>query len=55
MKTIKLILLSVCFLCVVPVLKAQSVEVPNEIISALNNGDASQLSNYLNSNVELFI
>ena len=55
MKTIKLILLGACFLLAVPVMKAQSVEVPNEIISALNNGDASQLSNYLNSNVELFI
>ncbi len=55
MKTIKLILLSACFLLAVPVMKAQSVEVPNEIISALNNGDARQLSNYLNSNVELFI
>lgn len=55
MKTIKLILLSACLLCAVPAMKAQSVEVPNEIISALNNGDARQLSNYLNSNVELFI
>ena len=55
MKTIKLILLGACFLLAVPVMKAQSVEVPNEIISALNNGDARQLSNYLNSNVELFI
>src|ERR1035437_2080561 len=55
MKTIKLFLLSVCFFCTVPLVHAQSLEVPSEIISALNNGDASQLSNYLNSNVELFI
>jgi len=55
MKTIKLFLLSACFFFVVPMMEAQSVEVPSEIISALNNGDAGKLSNYLNSNVELFI
>ena len=55
MKTIKLFLLSACFFCVVPLMEAQSAEVPSEIISALNNGDASLLSNYLNSSVELFI
>ena len=55
MKTIKLFLLSACFFCVVPLMEAQSVEVPSEIITALNSGDASQLSNYLNSNVELVI
>ena len=55
MKTIKLFLLCACFFCVVPLMEAQSVEVPSEIMSALNSGDASQLSNYLNSNVELVI
>ena len=55
MKTIKLFLLSACFLCVIPLLQAQSVEVPTAIINALNSGDANQISNYLNSNVELFI
>ena len=55
MKTIKLFLLSACFLCVIPLLQAQSVEVPAAIINALNSGDANQISNYLNSNVELFI
>ena len=55
MKTIKLFLLSTCFFCVIPLTQAQSVEVPSEIVVALNIGDASQLSNYLNTNVELFI
>jgi len=55
MKTIKLFLLSACFMFVVPLLQAQSVEVPAAIINALNSGDANQISNYLNSNVELFI
>ena len=55
MKTIKLILLSAFICCAIPLLEAQSVEVPTAIITALNTGDASQLSNYLNANVELFI
>jgi hypothetical protein len=55
MKTIKLILLSAFIFCAIPLLEAQSVEVPSAVITALNNGDASQLSNYLNANVELFI
>jgi hypothetical protein len=46
MKTIKLILLSAFFFCAIPLLDAQSVEVPSAIITALNTGDASQLSNY---------
>ena len=55
MKTIRLLLLSICFLCVIPVIEAQSIEVPANIIAALNTGDAGQLSNHLNSYVELFI
>jgi len=55
MKTFKLFLLSACLFCVIPMLQAQSVEVPVAIINALNSGDANQISNYLNSNVELFI
>ena|ERR1035437_8334862 len=55
MKTIKLFLLCACFFGILPVLKAQSMEVPVEIINALNTGDASQLTGYLNTNVELFI
>jgi ABC-type transporter Mla subunit MlaD len=55
MKTFKLILLTSFIFCILPLLEAQSVEVPSAIITALNNGDAGQLSNYLNTNVELFI
>jgi len=55
MKTLKLILLSAFIFCAIPLLEAQTVEVPSAIITALNTGDASQLSNYLNANVELFI
>ena len=55
MKTFKLFLLSACLFCAIPMLQAQSVEVPVAIINALNSGDANQISNYLNSNVELFI
>jgi len=55
MKTFKLFLISACFFCAIPLLQAQSAEVPTAIINALNSGDANQLSNYLNSNVELFI
>jgi hypothetical protein len=55
MKTIKFFLLSVCLLLAVPAIKAQSSEVSSDIIAALNEGDASQLSGYLNANVELVI
>jgi len=55
MKTIKFYLLSVCLFLAIPVIEAQAVEVPTAIITALSIGDAGQLSNYLNSNVELFI
>jgi len=55
MKTFKLFLLSACIFCAIPMMDAQTVEVPAVILTALNSGDASQISNYLNSNVELFI
>lgn len=55
MKTIKLTLLSFCLFCAIPMIVAQSSEVPSEIISSLNEGNASQLSGYLNANVELVI
>jgi hypothetical protein len=42
-------------LLAVSAIKAQSAEVPSDIISALNNGDSGQLSGYLNANVELVI
>jgi len=55
MKTIKFYLLSLSLFLAVPLIEAQAVEVPAAILTALSNGDAGQLSNYLNSNVELFI
>jgi len=55
MKTIKLFLLCISLFWVIPMAVAQSSEVPSEIIAALNDGDAGQLSNYLNANVELVI
>jgi len=55
MKTIKLFLVSVCLLLAVPAINAQSTEVPASIISALGDGNASALSDYLNANVELVI
>ncbi len=55
MKTIKFLMLSVCLLLAVPVIKAQSAEVSSDIIAALDDGDASRLSGYLNANVELVI
>jgi len=36
-------------------IKAQSAEVPSEIIASLNDGNANQLSGFLNDNVELVI
>lgn len=56
MKTMKFLLISVLMLvCTLPVVTAQSSEVPSDIISALDNGDAAKLSAYLNANVELVI
>jgi len=55
MKSIKFFIISFCLFCAVPLSLAQSAEVPSGIISALNEGDASQLSGYLNENVELVI
>jgi hypothetical protein len=55
MKTIKLFLLCTCFFCAIPLINAQNAEVPSDIITALNQGDASGLSSHLNNNVELVI
>ena len=55
MKTIKLILVSFCLFFAIPLIEAQNSDVPADIISALDSGNASQLSNYLNANVELVI
>lgn len=55
MKKIKLFLLSFSLFFAVPMVISQTAEVPSEIISALNEGAAGQLSGYLNANVELVI
>jgi len=55
MKTIKFLVLSLCLICAAPALHAQSTEVSSEIISAIGSGNVSQLSGYLNDNVELVI
>ena len=55
MKTIKLFLFSFLLVTAIPLLQAQSVEVPSGIISALTEGNAGSLSGYLNANVELVI
>lgn len=51
----KLFVMSMVLFIATPFLSAQSVEVPSEVISALNDGDANKLSGYLNANVELVI
>jgi hypothetical protein len=55
MKTIKLLLLSFGLLFGATMLHAESSEVPSGIITALSDGNASDLSGYLNDNVELVI
>lgn len=51
----KLFVMSMVLFVATPFLSAQSVEVPSEVITALNDGDANKLSGYLNANVELVI
>lgn len=55
MKTFKFYLLCLSLFAAVSFVEAQTAEVPSAIISALNEGDASQLSANLNANVELVI
>ena len=56
MKTMRFFLISaLMMLCTLPMVNAQSSEVPSDIISALDNGEAAKLSAYLNTNVELVI
>jgi len=55
MKTFKLFILCTSLFCALPFVQSQTVEVPSYIITALNEGNASQLSSHLNSNVELVI
>ena len=55
MKTIKRFLLGFSIVFGLSMLQAQSLEVPSSIVTALDAGNASQLSAYLNDNVELMI
>lgn len=55
MKTIKLFLFSFLLFTAVPLIQAQSVEVPASIITALDEGNSGSLSAFLNANVELVI
>lgn len=55
MKTIKLISVSVLLLGVVFLGFAQSNDVPPEIVSAIESGDAARISSFLNNNVELVV
>jgi len=55
MKKIRLFLFSFCLFSAIPLIQAQTSEVPASIITALDEGNASQLSGFLNDNVELVI
>jgi len=55
MKSIKILSLIVLLLGLTQVVQAQNSDVPGEVITALNKGDAGKLSSYLNTNVELVI
>lgn len=55
MKTIKLISVSVLLLGIVFFGFAQNNDVPPEIISAIESGDAARISSFLNNNVELVV
>jgi hypothetical protein len=55
MKTFKLFLLFSSLFCLIQLTEAQTSDVPADIITALNEGNSSQLSARLNTNVELVI
>lgn len=55
MKLIKLFFIAFIFSGFAQNAVSQSAEVPQEVIAALTNGDASKISQYLNANVELVI
>jgi hypothetical protein len=55
MKTFKLFLLFSSLFCLIQLSEAQTSDVPADIITALNEGNSSQLSIRLNTNVELVI
>lgn len=55
MKHLKIFLPAFLLLLTTSYVAAQKAEVPAGVISALNKGDAGELSSYLNTNVELVI
>ncbi len=55
MKTIKFLIVSLFVLTAMPFVQAQSNEISSEIISALDDGDAGAINNFLSPNVELVI
>ena len=55
MKTIRCLLISAMMILSITFIAAQSSEITSDIITSLNNGDATKLSSYLNTNVELVI
>jgi len=55
MKTKKSILISMFLFCFLPFVFTQNSEVPTDLVSAFNVGNASKISSYLNTNVELVI
>jgi len=55
MKTIKLLSILLIFVAFSQTSIAQSANVPSEVLSALNSGDAGKLSSYMNNNIQLTV
>ncbi len=55
MRTIKSLLISLFVLTAIPYVDAQSNEISSEIISALDEGNSSDINSFLGANVELVI
>lgn len=55
MKTIKILMICLFAFSVSTMLVAQSAEIPSEIVSALDDGNAAQINAHLSANVELVI
>jgi hypothetical protein len=55
MRTIKILLISLFVFSATNYITAQSNEISNEIISALDEGNASDINSFLGANVELVI
>ena len=55
MRTIKSLLISLFVLTAIPYVDAQSNEISSDIISALDEGNSSDINSFLGANVELVI